>query len=94
MFIRECLLSNWNINEWSNKDAQGPGDTGDEMSDEYEDDFDEYDEDFEEDSSDSDEDVINGNMENNNNNNGVTENNNIGDEIIMDSHDSTRNPKL
>ena len=63
------------------------------MSDEYEDDFDEYDEDFEDDSSDSDEDVINGNMENNYNI-GVTENNNIGDEIIMDSHDSTRNPKL
>ena len=56
------------------------------MSDEYEDDFDEYDEDFEEDSSDSDEDAINGNMENNKNNNTeVTENNNnIGDDIMMD----------
>ena len=70
------------------------------MSDEYEDDFDEYDEDFEEDSSDSDEDSINGNMEKNKNiNTEVTENNNnIGDDIMMDSYghenDSPRNPKL
>ena len=68
------------------------------MSDEYEDDFDEYDEDFEEDSSDSDEYLINGNMEKNKNTNTeVTENNNnIGDDIMMDSHenDSSRNPKL
>ena len=95
-----CLFGVRLESQWSNKAAQGRGNTGGEMSDEYEDDFDEYDEDFEEDSSDSDEDSINGNMEKNKNiNTEVTgNNNNIGDDIMMDSYDhendSSRNPKL